>query len=87
MIVNIILLHVKVNFLPVGHTHEDVDQFFSRVSTHLSRTGAESIRGQAFSSYTASSWNICDMIHMYMYIYIHTYHSNICAVCSIATYT
>ena len=26
---------IKVNFLPVGHTHEDVDQLFSKVSTYL----------------------------------------------------
>ena len=24
---------VYLNFLPVGHTHEDIDQFFSRIST------------------------------------------------------
>ena len=26
---------VEVNFLPVGHTHEDIDQFFSRISLRL----------------------------------------------------
>ena len=26
---------VKVSFLPVGHTHEDIDQFFSRISVWL----------------------------------------------------
>lgn len=26
---------VKLNFLVVGHTHENVDQLFSRVNTHL----------------------------------------------------
>ena len=36
---------VKVNFLPVGHTHEDVDQFFSKVSTYLTRNGAETLPG------------------------------------------
>ena len=29
-----------VNFLPVGHTHEDIDQLFSRVSTYLRRFDA-----------------------------------------------
>ena len=33
---------VKVNFLPVGRTHEDVDQFFS---TYLNRNGAETLPG------------------------------------------
>jgi hypothetical protein len=26
---------VEVNFLPVGHTHCDIDQLFSRISVHL----------------------------------------------------
>ena len=37
------MLQIRVNFLPVGHTHEDVDQFFSKISAHLSRVGAETI--------------------------------------------
>ncbi|KAL5468782.1 hypothetical protein EMCRGX_G029899 [Ephydatia muelleri] len=32
---------VRINFLPVGHTHEDVDQFFSRISEGLRKNGAE----------------------------------------------
>lgn len=51
------LLQVRVNFLPVGHTHEDVDQFFSKVSTHLLRVGAETINGQ-FATVHASSTEI-----------------------------
>uniref|UniRef100_A0A1X7TBW6 DUF7869 domain-containing protein n=1 Tax=Amphimedon queenslandica TaxID=400682 RepID=A0A1X7TBW6_AMPQE len=39
------LPEVRINFLPVGHTHEDVDQFFSKISTYLSRVGAETISG------------------------------------------
>ena len=35
-----------MNFLPVGHTHEDVDQFFSRVATQLRKTGAECVEGR-----------------------------------------
>ena len=31
---------IKVSFLMVGHTHEDVDQMFSRFSTYLRRTNA-----------------------------------------------
>jgi hypothetical protein len=27
--------HVLVSFLPVGHTHEDIDQMFSRFSVKL----------------------------------------------------
>ena len=33
-------------FLPVGHTLEDVDQFFSRVATQLRKTGAECVEGR-----------------------------------------
>jgi len=36
---------IKVNFLPVGHMHEDVDQFFSNVSTFWERVGAETLTG------------------------------------------
>ena len=28
-------LQIKMSFMPVGHTHEDIDQFFSRISAFL----------------------------------------------------
>ena len=31
---------VEVGFLPVGHTHEDIDQSFSVLSQHLKKTDA-----------------------------------------------
>uniref|UniRef100_A0A1X7UA55 DUF7869 domain-containing protein n=1 Tax=Amphimedon queenslandica TaxID=400682 RepID=A0A1X7UA55_AMPQE len=34
---------VCINFLPVGHTHDDVDEFYSKISTNLSRVAAETI--------------------------------------------
>ena len=34
---------IFVNFLPVGHTHEDVDQIFSRISVYLRRHNALSL--------------------------------------------
>ena len=40
-----VLLKVQVNFLPFGHTHEDVDQLFSKISAEIRRAGAESIPG------------------------------------------
>jgi hypothetical protein len=40
-----IVKKITVNFLPVGHTHEDVDQMFSRISEHLKRVGADSLTG------------------------------------------
>jgi len=38
-------LQVRVSFLPVGHTHEDVDQMFSKISDEIKRNGSESIPG------------------------------------------
>ena len=29
---------IQMSFLPVGHTHEDIDQAFSRIAVHLNRT-------------------------------------------------
>ena len=40
-----LFIQVQVNFLPVGHTHEDVDQLFSKIAAELRRGGAESIPG------------------------------------------
>lgn len=35
LVYNGVFMKVKMSFLPVGHTHEDVDQMFSRFATHL----------------------------------------------------
>ena len=46
---------VKVGFLIVGHTHEDVDQLFSRFSTYLRRNDVltmESLTSALEKSYT-----------------------------------
>ena len=34
-------LQIKLNLLMVGHIHEDVDQMFSRISTHMARRDAQ----------------------------------------------
>ena len=34
-----------INFLPVGHTHEDIDQFFSRLSVYLRHNDAPDVPG------------------------------------------
>lgn len=38
-------LQVQVNFLPVGHTHKDIDQLFSKIGDEIHCSGAESIPG------------------------------------------
>lgn len=43
------ILQVRINFLPVGHTHEDIDQLFSRIGQRLLRVGAETIDGKIFA--------------------------------------
>ena len=50
-----------VNFLPVGHTHEDVDQFFSRIAWQLRKKGAGSIPGM---SLLALSFNACIIMQL-----------------------
>lgn len=44
-IFDIIFIKVQLNFLPVGHTHEDIDQMFSRVAREIKKSGAESLPG------------------------------------------
>lgn len=38
-------IQVQINFLPVGHTHEDVDQLFSRIGEGIRKAGCESVPG------------------------------------------
>ena len=40
------LLQVKLGCLPVGHTHEDIDQTFSCISRHLKHRNALTIPGK-----------------------------------------
>ena len=35
---------IKISFLPVGHTHEDIDQMFSRFSYAIAGTNVESVQ-------------------------------------------
>ena len=39
--------NIEVSFLPVGHTHEDIDQVFSRTSEHLRRNNARTMSEMA----------------------------------------
>ncbi|XP_074659473.1 uncharacterized protein LOC141912156 [Tubulanus polymorphus] len=48
---------IKVSFLMVGHTHEDIDQLFSRFSTYLNRHDAITMQ-QLMSAFEA-----CDKKH------------------------
>ena len=38
-------VEVQINFLVVGHTHEDIDQFFSKISKKIKMSGCESLQG------------------------------------------
>ena len=44
---HVIFLQVQINFLPVGHIHEDVDQLFSRIGEKIRKSGCESLPGKA----------------------------------------
>lgn len=39
-------MQIKMGFLPVGHTHEDIDQLFSCVSRKLKHSNALTITGE-----------------------------------------
>lgn len=41
-----ICLQVKFGFLPVGHTHEDIDQLFSCISRRLKHRSALTVEGK-----------------------------------------
>ena len=45
---------MKFGFLPVGHTHEDVDQLFSCISRQLKHTNALTIQGYSSTFYCYS---------------------------------
>ena len=40
-----ILYKIELGFLMVGHTHEDIDQFFSKLSQYLKHTHAHTLPG------------------------------------------
>ena len=42
----ILSLKVQIKFLPVGHTHEDVDQLFSKIGEEIRKLGCESFPGK-----------------------------------------
>lgn len=42
---------VKVNFLVVGHTHEDIDQLFSKVAEEINAHGCKSLPGNVLHTY------------------------------------
>lgn len=37
---------IRLNFLPVGHTHEDIDAFFGVYSKHLAQMDIYTIEGE-----------------------------------------
>ena len=61
-VIKLWMLHtqIRINFLPVGHTHEDVDQMFSRIGSKIHRVGADTLKGYYYGNH-----------HSY-FIFIHT---------------
>ncbi len=49
MILSGVFKRIVVSFLPVGHTHEDIDQFFSRLAVYLRGNNALSRHGLALA--------------------------------------
>ena len=43
---------IRINFLPVGHTHEDVDQMFNCIGSKIQRVGADTLQGKLSNLYT-----------------------------------
>lgn len=43
--IQILLIQVQVGFLMVGHTHEDIDQYFSKLSQYLKYNSAHTLPG------------------------------------------
>ena len=41
-------MQVQLSFLMVGHTHEDIDQVFSKVSSHMMKTSVYDMDGKLF---------------------------------------
>ena len=59
LLIALFFWQVYVHFLPVGHTHEDVDQMFSCVARHLNHINVYTLQGepQLFQMcYIISGW-------------------------------
>ena len=50
---NNVNIQIELGFLMVGHTHEDIDQFFSKFSQYLQRNAAHTLPG---NYYVRLSW-------------------------------
>ena len=42
---------MQINFLPVGHTHKEVDQLFSKIGDEIRKCGSESVSGLLNKNY------------------------------------
>ena len=43
---SLLVFQIRVNFLPVGHTHEDIDAFFGVYSKHLDKLDIYTVTGK-----------------------------------------
>ena len=60
MIVYIGPIQIQMSFLMVGHTHEDIDQVFSRVSAHLKKNSVYTLEGE----YVVGMLAVCVLNYM-----------------------
>jgi hypothetical protein len=72
-----VFISIEVSYLPVGHTHEDIDQFFSRIAVWLRFVHAHTYTHRHTDTHTHTQ------THTYTHINRHTHahrhiHTNIC---------
>lgn len=61
---------VLVSFLPVGHTHEDIDQFFSRIAERLTNHDARCVEEMLEQIEQVNARRVCDNYILYSAIII-----------------
>ena len=53
-----------MNFLPVGHTHEDIDQMLSEISTFLERQGAGTLSSERYTIIESKPYTLSSLVFL-----------------------